>query len=101
LLHDMGPGLADTLTEGQAGPGMWRTPPLWGLGSLKYVQSRKTGALEGTADPDNVRYLHDGRARTLLEAIAWHDGEAAHSRAAFEALAAADRAAVVAFLDSL
>ena len=101
LLHDMGPGLADTLTEGQAGPGMWRTPPLWGLGSLKYVQSRKTGALEGTADPDNVRYLHDGRARTLLEAIAWHDGEAAHSRVAFEALAATDRAAVVAFLDSL
>ena len=101
LLHDMGPGLADTLTEGQAGPQMWRTPPLWGLGSLKYVQSQKTGTEEGSADRDSVRYLHDGRASTLLEAIAWHDGEAARSRAAFEALNAADRAAIIAFLDSL
>ena len=101
LLHDMGPGLADTLTEGQAGPQMWRTQPLWGLGTLKYVQSQNTGVLEGSADPASVRYLHDGRARTLLEAIAWHDGEAARSRAAFEALSATDRAAVVAFLDSL
>ena len=101
LLHDMGPGLADTMTEGQASPQMWRTPPLWGLGSLKYVQSQKTGALEGSADPDQVRYLHDGRARTVLEAIAWHDGEAARSRAAFEALSAADRNALIAFINSL
>jgi CxxC motif-containing protein (DUF1111 family) len=65
------------------------------------VQSRKTGALEGTPDPDNVRYLHDGRARTLLEAIAWHDGEAARSRAAFESLDATQRTALVTFLGSL
>lgn len=91
LLHDMGPGLADTLTEGQATPSMWRTPPLWGIGSLKYVQG---GA-------QNVRYLHDGRARTLMEAIAWHGGEANDSRTRFEALSKEQRAAVLAFLESL
>jgi CxxC motif-containing protein (DUF1111 family) len=96
LLHDMGPGLADTMTEGQAGPSMWRTSPLWGLGSLKYVQGNN-----GQPNPQNVRYLHDGRARTLMEAIAWHGGEADRSRQAFEALSAADRAAVLAFLNSL
>jgi CxxC motif-containing protein (DUF1111 family) len=91
LLHDMGPGLADTLTEGQAGPSMWRTAPLWGIGSLEYVQG---GA-------QNVRYLHDGRARTLMEAIAWHGGEANNSRIKFEALSKDDRTAVLAFLESL
>ncbi|ATB26589.1 di-heme oxidoredictase family protein [Melittangium boletus] len=91
LLHDMGPELADTLTEGQAGPSLWRTAPLWGLGSLKYVQG---GA-------QNVRYLHDGRARTLTEAIVWHGGEASASRARFEALPKADRDALIAFLESL
>ena len=91
LLHDMGAGLADTLTEGEAGPSMWRTPPLWGMGSLKYVQG---GA-------QNVRYLHDGRARTLMEAIAWHGGEATASRAKFEALSKPEREALLAFLESL
>jgi CxxC motif-containing protein (DUF1111 family) len=91
LLHDMGPGLADTLTEGQAAPNMWRTSPLWGLGSLKYVQG---GA-------QNVRYLHDGRARTLMEAIAWHAGEASTSRNTFEALSKEDRDALLTFLESL
>jgi CxxC motif-containing protein (DUF1111 family) len=91
LLHNMGAGLADTLTEGQAGPAMWRTAPLWGIGSLKYVQG-------GDA---NVRYLHDGRARTLMEAISWHGGEADTSRTLFEGLSQADRAAVLAFLGSL
>ncbi len=91
LLHDMGEGLADTLTEGRATPSKWRTPPLWGIGSLEYVQGGE----------DNVRYLHDGRARTLLEAIGWHGGEAARSREQFESLDAADRAAIFAFLGSL
>ncbi|WP_245814976.1 di-heme oxidoredictase family protein [Cystobacter ferrugineus] len=91
LLHDMGPELADTLTEGQAAPSMWRTQPLWGLGSLKFVQG---GA-------QNVRYLHDGRARTLTEAIMWHGGEAAGSRDRFAALPKADRDALFAFLESL
>jgi CxxC motif-containing protein (DUF1111 family) len=91
LLHDMGPGLADTLPEGRAAPSLWRTAPLWGLGSLKYVQGGE----------QNVRYLHDGRARTLMEAILWHGGEADASRRRFEALSKAERAALLAFLDSL
>ena len=96
LLHDMGPGLADTLPEGQAKPSMWRTQPLWGLGYLPYVQA---GTVQGSAA--SVRYLHDGRARTLLEAIEWHDGEAQRSRLAFEALSTQDRADLLAFLSSL
>jgi CxxC motif-containing protein (DUF1111 family) len=96
LLHDMGPGLADTLPEGQAQPQMWRTQPLWGLGYLPYVQS---GTVQGSAQ--SVRYLHDGRARTLLEAIEWHDGEAQRSRLAFEALTTQDRGDLLAFLNSL
>ncbi|HBK46292.1 MAG TPA: thiol oxidoreductase [Xanthomonadaceae bacterium] len=96
LLHDMGSEMADTLTEGEAAPNLWRTQPLWGLGSLKYVQKGT-----GQADPQSVRYLHDGRARTLTEAIAWHGGEAAGSRARFEAMARADRDAILAFLESL
>jgi CxxC motif-containing protein (DUF1111 family) len=96
LLHDMGPELADTMTEGQAAPSMWRTPPLWGLGSLKYVQ-----AGTGQADPQRVRYLHDGRARTLTEAIGWHGGEASGSRAKFEAMSKSARDAMLSFLESL
>jgi len=91
LLHDMGAGLADTVTEGKAQPSMWRTAPLWGIGSLQYVQG---GA-------QNVRYLHDGRARTLMEAIGWHGGEADNSRQRFESLSRDDRQAVLAFLNSL
>jgi CxxC motif-containing protein (DUF1111 family) len=91
LLHDLGPDMADTLAEGKATPTLWRTAPLWGIGALDFVQG---GA-------QNVRYLHDGRARTLGEAIGWHGGEAGASRAKFEALSKADRDAVFAFLRSL
>jgi len=91
LLHDMGAGLADTVAEGKAQPSMWRTAPLWGIGSLPFVQ----GGVQ------NVRYLHDGRARTLMEAIGWHGGEADTSRQRFEALSRDDRAAVLAFLNTL
>jgi len=104
LLHDMGDGLADTLTEGSAQAKMWRTQPLWGIGSLPYVQE-SAAEMNG---PDlvhgpvsNARYLHDGRARTLVEAIAWHDGEAHNSRLSFEALSAQQRADVLLFLGSL
>lgn len=98
LLHDMGPDLADTMTEGQAGPQMWRTPPLWGLGSLKYAMNPQE---DGKPTPENVRYLHDGRARSLTEAIAWHGGEGVRSRTAFESMSKADRDALLAFLESL
>jgi len=91
LLHDMGAGLADTVAEGKAQPSMWRTAPLWGIGSLPWVQG----------STQNVRYLHDGRARTLMEAIGWHGGEADNSRQRFEALSRDDRAAVLAFLNTL
>lgn len=91
LLHAMGPGLADGIAEGKASGDMWRTAPLWGIGSLPYVQG-------GVA---NVRYLHDGRARTLQEAILWHAGEADASRTSFENMPKADRDALMAFLGSL
>jgi CxxC motif-containing protein (DUF1111 family) len=91
LLHDMGPDLADTVQEYKAMPAMWRTAPLWGIGSLRFVQGSAAQA----------RYLHDGRARTPLEAILWHGGEAEATRKKFEALPAADRTAVLNFLDSL
>ena len=104
LLHDMGAGLADTLTEGHAQPAMWRTQPLWGIGSLPYVQET-AGEINGPDLPhgavSNARYLHDGRARTLTEAILWHDGEARAARLGFEALASTQRADVLLFLGSL
>ncbi|HVV00845.1 MAG TPA: di-heme oxidoredictase family protein, partial [Verrucomicrobiae bacterium] len=88
LLHDLGPGLADNLGEGNATGSEWRTAPLWSIGLT-------AGVSGGEA------YLHDGRARTLEEAILWHDGEAASSREAFRNMPAVDRAALIAFLKSL
>ncbi|MEM8547810.1 MAG: di-heme oxidoredictase family protein, partial [Pseudomonadota bacterium] len=66
----------------------WRTPPLWGIGLAKVV------------NPD-VTFLHDGRARTLEEAVLWHGGEAASSRDAVLQFDATQRAALIAFLESL
>lgn len=91
LLHDMGPGLADGFKEGQATGSMWRTAPLWGIGYTEKVMGKD----------GQVGYLHDGRARNLLEAIMWHDGEAAASRVRFEKLPKNDREALIAFLRSL
>jgi CxxC motif-containing protein (DUF1111 family) len=88
LLHDMGPGLADNLGEGNASGSQWRTSPLWSVGL--------TAAVSG-----GEAYLHDGRARNLAEAILWHDGEGAASREAFRNMSASDRAALIAFLQSL
>ena len=81
LLHDMGPDLAD-ICLGLAAPADFRTEPLLGLRALK-------------------RFLHDGRAATLDQAIELHGGEAVGARDRFKALSTADRAAVVAFLKSL
>ena len=88
LLHDMGKELADEMTEGKATRREWRTPPLWGIGAT-------AGVSGGEA------YLHDGRARTLEEAILWHGGESAQSNVKFRELSEADRLAVIAFLKSL
>ncbi len=88
LLHDMGPGLADGRPDGEATGTEWRTTPLWGIGLTETV-SRHT------------RFLHDGRARNLTEAVLWHGGEAAAATEGFKALSAAERAALLAFLESL
>jgi CxxC motif-containing protein (DUF1111 family) len=88
LLHDMGPALADGLPEGMATGSEWRTPPLWGLGLTRQVSP-------------NAGFLHDGRARTILEAILWHGGEAEAQRNAVITLAPEDRAALLTFLESL
>lgn len=101
LLHDMGDGLADTLGEGSASGSEWRTAPLWGLGLSPCV----TGGVQQVAGrkvcAEAQSYLHDGRARTLDEAIRWHAGEAEASKQAYESLSPADKAAMIRFLESL
>lgn len=88
LLHDMGEDLADHRPEGGANGREWRTPPLWGIGLLETVNG-------------NAYYLHDGRARSLLEAILWHGGEAQASKEGVVALNAEQREALLAFVKSL
>jgi CxxC motif-containing protein (DUF1111 family) len=90
LLHDMGDGLADGRPEFLATGHEWRTTPLWGIGLTETVLGGKPAT-----------YLHDGRARTLEEAILWHGGEAERSRAQFVDLAASERDALIQFLRSL
>jgi CxxC motif-containing protein (DUF1111 family) len=100
LLHDLGPDLADGRPE-LDGTGAvvgtpdldpsgqeWRTPPLWGIGLVATVNG-------------HTRFLHDGRARSLEEAILWHGGEAKAARDRFRSLDAQDRESVITFLESL
>lgn len=88
LLHDMGEGLADHRPEGRANGYEWRTPPLWGIGMTKTVSG-------------HTYFLHDGRARSLLEAVLWHGGEAQASRDSVVDMPPPDRAALIAYLESL
>ncbi|MGQ0639837.1 MAG: di-heme oxidoreductase family protein [Gemmatimonadaceae bacterium] len=88
LLHDMGPELADGRPDFRASGSEWRTPPLWGIGLSAFV----TG---------HTRFLHDGRARSLEEAILWHGGEAAAARAFYRGLSKSEREALLRFLGSL
>jgi CxxC motif-containing protein (DUF1111 family) len=88
LLHDMGPGLADNMGEGSASGTEWRTAPLWNIGLT-------AGVSGGEA------YLHDGRARTIEEAILWHGGEAEAAKNEFLGMTAAERAELVRFIQSL
>ncbi|PRX38045.1 CxxC motif-containing protein, DUF1111 family [Meinhardsimonia xiamenensis] len=88
LLHDMGPGLADNRPEGRADGREWRTPPLWGIGLTPTVSGHSY-------------FLHDGRARSLLEAILWHGGEAQEARDRVVTMPPEDRAALIKFLESL
>jgi CxxC motif-containing protein (DUF1111 family) len=87
LLHDMGPDLADGFPQAGASGKEWRTPPLWGLGLLASI------------DPA-TRYLHDGRARSVEEAILWHGGQGSASRDRFKAMSAADRGKLIEFVNS-
>ena len=89
LLHDMGKGLADKFSEFDAAGKEWRTAPLWGLGFASTISN---------VEP---KYLHDGRARSIEEAILWHGGEAAVSRGRFKNLSKADREKLIKFLESL
>ncbi|AIB15733.1 thiol oxidoreductase (plasmid) [Azospirillum argentinense] len=88
LLHDLGDGLADGRPDHRANGRQWRTAPLWGLGLVPLIA-------------DHPAYLHDGRARSPLEAVLWHGGEAQGSVDAVRALPTADREALLSFLASL
>jgi CxxC motif-containing protein (DUF1111 family) len=88
LLHDMGPDLADNRPEARATGQEWRTPPLWGIGLTEQVSG-------------HTYFLHDGRARSLLEALLWHGGEALAQRDAVTEMTTTDRDALIRFLESL
>ena len=88
LLHDMGEGLADNRSEFRASGRDWRTPPLWGIGLTQAVSG-------------HTQFLHDGRARNLLEAVLWHGGEAKAAQQQVLSFNAEQRAALLAFLNSL
>ena len=88
LLHDMGPGLADNRPEFLADGQEWRTPALWGIGLTEAVNG-------------HTQFLHDGRARNLLEAILWHGGEAQAAKQQVLTFNADERSALLAFLNSL
>jgi CxxC motif-containing protein (DUF1111 family) len=81
-------GLADGRPDFQASGREWRTPPLWGIGLTQTVNPK-------------AGFLHDGRARTLVEAILWHGGEAVTARENYRNLPGAERSALIWFLKSL
>lgn len=88
LLHDMGEGLADNRPEWRANGREWRTAPLWGIGLTETVNG-------------HTKFLHDGRARNLLEAILWHGGEAEQARQKVVDMTPGEREALLAFVGSL
>ncbi|MDP7592225.1 MAG: di-heme oxidoredictase family protein [Litorilituus sp.] len=81
-------GLADGLIQGNASGTEWKTPALWGIGLVQTVNAKAS-------------FLHDGRARTIEEAILWHNGEAASRKEAFMALSKAQRQQLINFVKSL
>ncbi|MBL4708198.1 MAG: thiol oxidoreductase [Flavobacteriales bacterium] len=89
LLHDMGLLLDDNYTEGSALTSEWRTPPLWGLG------------LSPTTQGGQYFLLHDGRAKSIEEAISFHGGEAENSKIQFQNLSQSERDDLVKFLEAL
>jgi CxxC motif-containing protein (DUF1111 family) len=104
LLHDMGPGLADNLGEGNASGSEWRTAPLWGLGRSACVTggvTNPTGAQGDDVCTPVHSYLHDGRARSIEEAILWHGGEGEASKNSYQALSSSSKQDLLRFLESL
>ncbi len=89
LVHDMGPGLDDGYTEGTAKTSEWRTPPLWGLG------------LSPNSQGGSYFLLHDGRAKSIEEAIQLHGGEATNAKNNFNALTSTEKQQLIKFLKSL
>jgi CxxC motif-containing protein (DUF1111 family) len=88
LLHDMGEGLADHRPDHSATGTEWRTAPLWAIGLTRTVSGVQN-------------FLHDGRARTLEEAILWHDGEARSAKDNFMGLTKTEREKLIKFLNAL
>ena len=102
LLHDMGADMADNLGEGLASGAEWRTAPLWGLGLSACVTGGVTNAGQGAQVCTPVHsYLHDGRARSIEEAILWHGGEGQASKNAYQSLSGSQKQDVLRFLESL
>jgi CxxC motif-containing protein (DUF1111 family) len=88
LLHDMGEALADHRPDYLANGREWRTSPLWGIGLAQKIDPR-------------AGFLHDGRANSLIEAVLWHDGEAAASADIVKQMTPSERHALSTFLESL
>ena len=88
LLHNMGRNLADHRPEFLATGYEWRTPPLWGIGLTQTVNK-------------HTFFLHDGRARNLLEAIIWHGGEAQKAQQKVVNMTPEERHLLIQFLESL
>jgi len=82
LLHDVGAAMDDRVVQGAATGKDWRTTPLWGLGTRS-------------------RFLHDGRATSVTNAILAHDGEAAAATKSFRQLTGDERGTLMAFLSAL
>jgi CxxC motif-containing protein (DUF1111 family) len=89
LLHDMGEGLSDGRSEFLATPTEWRTAPLWSIGKYHLASGQ------------NPELLHDGRARTIEEAILWHGGEAEMSKIRFMQLNKDQREALIRYIEEL
>jgi CxxC motif-containing protein (DUF1111 family) len=88
LLHDMGQGLADRTVGDSIAPSQWRTAPLWGMHAASVATQAQ-------------HYLHDGRARSLEEAILWHNGEARSARDRFAKLTSDQRRTLVNWINTL
>jgi CxxC motif-containing protein (DUF1111 family) len=89
LLHDMGSKLDDGYTEGTALTSEWRTPALWGLG------------LSQNSQGGELFLMHDGRAKSIEEAILMHGGEGQQASGNFQQLNTSEKNQLLKFLQSL